>query len=153
MGWQVRFDQLTPDELTRVCWLRAVEWLAWPAFLSQPLLPVLYIFYPAYWVLLAVVVLGFLWLPLRHRFASMQLATLGSFWVRLKWITIPVGLFVLFRESRYIAIAVTLATPWLASVLNAPAQLAAAWIGKSPSQIGVVQGKFLAIAQAAVDDA
>jgi hypothetical protein len=141
------FDQFTPDELKRVCWLRAVEWLAWPAFLSQPLLPIFYLYSQVYWVLLAVVLLGFLWLPLRHRFASLQLATLGSFWVRLKWATIPIGLVFLFHERRYTAMAVTLATPVLASWLNAPAQLLAAWVGKSPAQIGIVQQRFLALAQ------
>jgi hypothetical protein len=148
MHSQVRVDQFRPDELTRVCWLRAVEWLAWPAFLSQPLLPLFYVFYPVYWVLLAVVVVGFFWLLFRHKFASLRLATWGCYWVRLKWVTIPIGLLVLFRESRYIAVALTLATPWLASLLNLPAQLAAAWILGSPSQVGIVQTKFLDTLQA-----
>jgi hypothetical protein len=115
---QFRFDNYSPDEITRLCWLRAVEWIAWPAFLSQPLLPILYIYYPVYWVLL------------------------GCFWVRLKWLTIPAALFVLFQERRYIAFALTLATPVLVSVLNAPSQLIAA-IAQFPSEIGTVQGKFL----------
>jgi hypothetical protein len=146
-----RFDHFTQDELTRLCWLRAVEWLAWPAFLSQPLLPILYIYYPIYRVVLAVVLLGFLWLPLRHRFASLQLATLGCFWVRLKWLTIPIGLFVLFREGRYVALATTMATPWIAPLLNAPAQFLAA-IAQSPAQIGIVQRKFLEVAEERPDN-
>jgi len=58
------FNSFTPDELTRLCWLRAVEWLAWPAFLSQPLLPILYIFYSIYMVWIAVFLVGLLWLPI-----------------------------------------------------------------------------------------
>jgi hypothetical protein len=131
----------------RACWLRAVEWIAWPAFLSQPLLPVLYLFYPVYWVLLVVVILSFLWLPLRHRFASLQLATLGCLWVRLKWATVPVALIVLLKERRFVAAVLTLATPWMASLLNAPAQLMMAWIGRSPSHVGTVQQKFIETAE------
>jgi hypothetical protein len=113
---------------------------------SQPLLPILYIYYPAYWVLLGAILAGFLWLPLRHRVASLQLATMGCLWVRLKWLTIPFALFVLFQQRRYIALALTMATPWLASVLNAPAQLVAA-IAQSPSQVGIVQRKFMESAE------
>jgi hypothetical protein len=142
LGRVFGFDAFTPDEITRLCWLRAVEWMAWPAFLSQPLLPVFYVYYPVYWVLLGVISVGFLWLPLRHRFASLQLATMGCLWVRLKWVSIPLALFVLFQQERYIAFALTLATPWLASMLNAPAQLIAAF-AKSPSQIALVQIKFM----------
>ena len=114
--------------------------------LSQPLLPILYIYFPVYWVLLGVILLGFAWLPFRYRFASLQLATLGCYWVHLKWLTIPIGLFVLFRQGRYLAFAVALATPWMAALLNAPAQFIAA-AGKSPSQIGIVQERFLQLAE------
>jgi hypothetical protein len=143
---QFRFDTYAPEEITRFCWLRAVEWIAWPAFLSQPLLPILYVYHPVYWVLLGAILAGFLWLPLRHRFASLQLATMGCLWVRVKWLTIPVALFVLFQQRRYMTVALTLATPWLASILNAPAQLVAA-IAQSPSQVGIVQRKFLDYAE------
>lgn len=143
MASQLLSVEFTVGELTRLCWLRAVEWLAWPAFISQTLLPVLYIFYPAYWVLLGVIVVCFLWLPIRHRFASFRLATIGCFFVRLKWATIPTGIFCLLRERRFVAAAVALATPWLASYLNFPAQMAAAVAGH-PSEIGTVQEKFLA---------
>ena len=125
------FASLTPEELTRFCWLLAVEWLACPAFLSQPVLPILYIFYPIYKVLIAVFLVGLLWLPIRYNFVSVQLAALGAFWVRMKWITIPIGVFVLFRQGRYVALAVALLTPWIAGLLN------------FPGKVGVVQERFL----------
>lgn len=140
-----RFTQFSSGELTNLCWFRAVEWIAWPAFLSQPLLPLFYIYYPVYWVLLVVVLISFSWLPFRHRVASLQLATLGCFWVRLKWIAIPIAIFFLVRQNRYLAIVLTLATPIAVSLLNAPAQLLAA-IAHRPAQIGIVQKKFLALA-------
>ena len=125
------FNSFTPDELTRLCWLRAVEWLAWPAFLSQPLLPILYIFYSIYMVWIAVFLVGLLWLPIRYNFVNLQLAALGAFWVRLKWVTIPIGVFVLFRQGRYTAVAVALLTAWITGLLN------------FPGKVGVVQQKFL----------
>ena len=129
-----KFYQFTPEELQRLCWLRAVEWLGWPAFLSQPLLPILYIFYPVYWVLASLFVAGLLWLPFRYRFASLQLATLGAFWVRLKWVTIPIGTIVLLQQRRYSAVFVTLATPWLVGLLNIP------------GKVGTIELKFWNIA-------
>lgn len=117
------FYQFTPEELHRLCWLRAVEWIGWPGFLSQPLLPILYIFYPVPSVLASVFVAGLLWLPIRYRFVSLQLATVGAFWVKLKWVTIPLGVIVLLRQSRYVAALVAFATPWIAGFINLPGQV------------------------------
>jgi len=129
--FDVRF---TPEELQRVCWVRAIEWLAWPAFLSQPLLPILYTLYPVYWVVAAITAAGLFWLPFRYHLVSLRLATLGCFWVRLKWITIPIGVFVLLRQGRFVAAAIALGTPWISGLLNIP------------GEIGVVERKFWALA-------
>jgi hypothetical protein len=80
---------------------------------------------------IAVVLVGLLWLPIRYNFVSVQLAGLGAFWVRMKWVTIPIGVFVLFRQGRYVAVTVALLTPRLTGLLNAP------------GKVGVVQQKFL----------
>jgi hypothetical protein len=124
------FFQFSAEQLQRLCWLRAAEWLGWPGFLSQPLLPILYIFYPVYWVLASVFIAGLLWLPFRYQFASLQLATLGSFWVRLKWVTIPLGIVVLLHQRRYVAALVTLTTPWIVGLVNIP------------GKVGIVEAKF-----------
>ena len=138
----VNVETMTPDEVTQLCWLRAVEWLGWPSFISQPLLPLLYVSYPVYWVLVAVACVGIVWLPFRYEFASLQLATLAALWVRLKWITIPIGVYFLFEQHRYVAIVITLLTPWLVSFLNFPAVVFAV-LARSPSEVGTVQQKFL----------
>jgi len=121
----------TDDENTRRCWLRAVEWVAWPAFLSQPLLPILYVYYPWWKVLLAVIIASLLWTAVRYRFTSFALATAGFFFVQLKWITIPVGAFVLFRQHRFLPGALAVVTPFLA-----------AWLGFA-GKIGVIQNRFM----------
>ena len=77
----------TADEIMRVSWLRAVEWLKWPSFVLQPLLPILYFSVPWRLVLAAVVLANVVWLFVRYRFVSYTLATLGCLFVRLKWPT------------------------------------------------------------------
>ena len=62
---------------------------------------------------------------------SLQLAPLGALWVRTKWVTIPIGLFVLFRQGRYVAVAITLLTPVVAGYLN------------FPGKVGVVQQRLI----------
>ncbi len=74
---------------------------------------------------------GLLWLPIRYNFMSVQLAAFGSLWVRLKWITIPIAMFILFRQGRYVAVAIALLTPWIVGLLN------------FPGKVGVVQQKFV----------
>jgi hypothetical protein len=97
-------------------------------------LPILYVFYPVYWVLAAVFIAGLLWVPFRYQFVSLQLATLGCFWVRLKWATIPIGGAVLLHQRRYMAVFVTLATPWLAGLLTVS------------GNVGIVERRFWDIA-------
>jgi hypothetical protein len=123
------FYQFSPEELQRLCWLRAIEWLTWPGFLSQPLLPILYIFYPVYGVLALAFIADLLWLPFRHHLVSLQLATLGCFWVRLKWVTIPIGVIFLLHQRRYAAAFAALATPWFAGL-------------PIPGKVGIVETKF-----------
>ena len=109
-----RYADFTPDELARLCWLRAVEWLAWPAFLSQPLLPILYVYYPVRQALMVTVLAGFVWILIRYNFMNLRLADLGCLWVRLKWITIPIGCLLLLRQGRYAAVVILFRNlmPW-----------------------------------------
>ena len=73
---------------------------------------------------------------------TVQFAEVGCMWTRLKWGTIPFAVFVLFRESRYMAIVATLGTPLISGLLNAPAEFIAGLVG-CPSQVGIVQQRFL----------
>lgn len=82
-------------------WLRAVEWQAWPSFLSQPIVPVLYLFYPWYRVLLALAIANLLWLPVRAPLANHRVAFWGCLFVRLKWITTPIVAVFFLSERRW----------------------------------------------------
>jgi hypothetical protein len=123
----------TPDQIMQLSWLRAVEWLSWPAFISQPFLPILYLFWPWYYVWACIALANLLWRFVRYTFVNYTLATLGCLFVRLKW---PVMLifgpyFLLHRE--YLLGVLSLATPLVAMMM----------ITLSTGMVGVVQREFI----------
>jgi hypothetical protein len=115
-------------------------------FLCQPLLPVLYLFWPSYFILAAVVMLAWVWVPIANRYVSYGAATVGCLWVRLKWPAMLVAtLYYSWKHAFYLAL-LTLATPFIAQLLIRlvpKADLAAiqrkmmAEIGFDPSQEGL----------------
>ena len=108
----------TDEENLRRCWLRAVEWMAWSAFVSQPVLPILYLFWPWYSVLASVIAVGLLWRIVRFPLASQKLATWGCLFVRLKWIVIPVMAAFYGYSSQWLLLALTLLGPLMAGILG-----------------------------------
>src|SRR6266404_1826922 len=59
LGWDPRIH--SGEDNLRWSWLRAVEWGRWPIFLSQPLAPVLLIWWPWHIVVVTVFVANCLW--------------------------------------------------------------------------------------------
>src|SRR5437773_10007994 len=84
------FDTYTDGEIRRWLWLRAVEWAAFPAYLSQPVAPILFIFYPWYFVILCIFILGVLWCFVRYSFVSPSLA--GAVVVPVVWLKWPTAI-------------------------------------------------------------
>jgi membrane-bound metal-dependent hydrolase YbcI (DUF457 family) len=85
---------------------------------------------PVYEGLLLVFIASLLWVPIRYRFASLQLATLGCFWEALEWLTIPTGVMVLLFQKRYVAALFALGTPLVVGLLGIP------------GKIGIVEARF-----------
>jgi|SRR5258708_4649600 hypothetical protein len=82
--------QFTEEETRRWLFLRAAEWKNWPSFLSQPVVPVLFIFYTWYYVLGGVLFLDILWAGLRYRYVNVPAATNAVYFVSFcKW---PAGI-------------------------------------------------------------
>jgi hypothetical protein len=50
----------TEPELQRWLHLRAIEWAAWPAFITQPVVPILFMFFPALFVIIGLIAVDFL---------------------------------------------------------------------------------------------
>jgi hypothetical protein len=120
------------DEVMRLCWLRALEWLSWPAFLSQPVLPMLYLFWPWYSVLIGVAIVSIAWRFVRNKFTSYRLASVGCLFVRLKWPTIFTLAIYFLLHGKYFLSALTLVTPLVAMAM----------IPLSTGTVGVLQMRF-----------
>lgn len=123
----------TPDQIMRLSWLRAAEWLAWPAFISQPILPILYLFWPWYYVWAGLALANLLWRFVRYTFVNYTLATLGCLFVRLKWpVMLILGVYFLAHRE-YLLAVLSFATPLVAMMM----------ITLSTGMVGVVQRKFI----------
>jgi hypothetical protein len=123
----------TPEQTLRLAWLRAAEWLAWPAFISQPLLPILYLLWPWYYVIAWVALATVMWRTVRYRFLSYRLAAAGCLFVRLKWPVMLVVSIYLAVHHEYLLTVITLCSPLVAMAL----------LVLSPGMIGVVQRRII----------
>ena len=81
-----------------MCWLRAIEWGKWPLFVTQPLVPVLFLFFTWWKVIIWVMVFSWLWTLIRYKFVSLTLANAGAILVTIKWpIAILMGIILFCR--------------------------------------------------------
>lgn len=75
-------------------------------------------FIPWYYALLALIILSWLWATVRHNFVSPALAELAVFFVKLKWITIPVAVIYLAYSGHYVLAIVSLLWTYLAGIVG-----------------------------------
>jgi hypothetical protein len=145
--WNVA-DHTKEDNL-RWAWLRAVEWIDWPLFLSQFVVPILLCFYPWQWVVGGLLVLVFIW---RNFVASWWVSTIAGYGpplVLLKFITAPSSAFILWKQHHFWLAPVALLWPWIGPLfvgflLVIPQAVVEALtpIGNQ-AQVGAVQQRFL----------
>src|SRR6266851_10288547 len=111
----MKFEGYTNDEVVRWAWLRAVEWGAFPAYVSQLVAPILFMSYPWYFVLIGVFVLGIIWLPVRYAFVSVHLANTAC--IVVVWFKWPAAIgssIFLFMHRQPVAGVIALLWPLLA---------------------------------------
>lgn len=116
--------EFTESELQRWLWLRAVEWANWPSFLSQPLAPILFIFFWLPYVLAGILVLDILWASIRYTYVNPQLANAGA--ILVAWLTWPAAIgaaIYLFIQVNYISGVLALLWPFLAGSVYIPAKI------------------------------
>ena len=90
--------------------LRAMEWLTWPGFISQPLVPILLYFYPWPWVIGSVVLISFAWrMVVAPVIVFPQLATAAVWFVKLRWVASPIMAFLIWQRDDYPIAALALA--------------------------------------------
>ena len=117
----MNFTGYTEEEMIRWLWLRAVEWESFPAFISQPIAPILFIFFPWYYVLLVIFVLGVLWCFIRYSFVSVTAAAVACMTVIwLKWLSAIGSSIYLFIHHQIVAGIVALLWPLLAGLVQIP---------------------------------
>jgi hypothetical protein len=94
-------NENTFEENARFCQVRAIEWSAWPSFISQPIAPIAFLYYTWQEVFGAMIAANILWaIFVRYEFVNVSLAYWGCLFVRLKWIACPVGAIVLFGRNQ-----------------------------------------------------
>jgi hypothetical protein len=92
-------------------WLRAVEWIGWPLFMSQPIVPVLLYFYEG-WILLSVFLLTLLCrVTVLQWFVSVRLADIGPLFVLLKFLACPLMAVLIWQQGHHIIAALALLWP------------------------------------------
>ena len=79
--------------------LRAIEWKALPAFISQPLVPALLLSFAWYEIILGIIIAAIIWVPIRWRFMSIPVASASAIFVTfVKWpAAIAMGTFFLYK--------------------------------------------------------
>ena len=122
------------DENLRWCWLRAVEWGNWPLFISQPVVPVVFLFVPWKTVVATVVIINLVWaLGIRYSVVIVVPAFWGALFVRLKWLACPISAWLLYREGSSRLAVLALLWPVAIMVIGII----------TPPQIGKIQRMFM----------
>jgi Sel1 repeat len=118
------FTRMTEGEVRRWLWLRAVEWTGFPAFVSQPLVPIMFIFFPWYWVVAAVLVSGVLWALGRYSFVNVTIATIaGTFVIFAKWPCTLGAAIYLFLHHQPVAAVIAALWPLLSGFVSIPGKI------------------------------
>ena len=126
-------------------WIRAIEWINWPIFVTQPIMPVLLYLYPMSWdkLVIGLIILNVAWhVSVPKRFVSVHLADFGSVFVHLKWISCPTGAYLIWGYGHpYHAIAALLwpiAVLVIQTAVNVPLGLLF-----RTTDIGPIQDRFM----------
>jgi len=120
----MNFESYTEDEIKRWLWLRAVEWAALPAFISQPVAPILFIFYPWYFVVLTISAIGALWCFVRYSFVSVSFASIAC--IAVAWLKWPASIgssIYLFFHHQPVPAVVALIWPIVGGLVGIPGKV------------------------------
>ena len=114
----MRFANWTEAEIQRWLVLRAIEWCAFPAFASQPLVPIMFLLFSWYWVIAAVVVFNILWSGIRYSYVNITAATMACLFVAwAKWPFAIGSAIYLFFHRQFVPGLIALIWPFLAGLI------------------------------------
>ena len=119
-----RFTNWKNAEIERWLLLRAVEWTAFPAFVSQPLVPVMFLLFSWYWVIATVIALNILWSTIRYSYVNITVATVACHFVVLaKWPFAIGSAIYLFIHGQFVPGLIALVWPLLAGYITIPGKI------------------------------
>ncbi len=124
----------TDHENLQWAWLRAVEWGDWPIFISQPVAPIVLLFFPWWSVIIVVIVINVTWsLFVRYNVVITSLAFWGAIFCSIEVDFLPVR-HDIFSGATVREGTAALALFWPLVILVAP---------RASTQIGVIQTMFM----------
>lgn len=127
---QSSLEGYSEAEIQRWLKLRALEWVGWPGFLSQAIVPVLFIFLPALPVIAGFLAIDFIWCFVRHLFVSPMLSRASALFIAfLKWPIVIGSSIFLFFHRQYGLVFLSLAWPIIGPILSLPINFLAGRIG------------------------
>ena len=116
--------QWSEAEVERMLHLRAIEWAALPAFVSQPLAPILFIFFPWLMVVGSVIILSVVWATIRYTFVNFTVATSACILVVwCKWPASIISAIYLFLHYKPVPAIIALLWPFLAGFICIPGKV------------------------------
>ena len=98
-------NKYSPEETARR--VQAGHWINWPLYITQPVIPVLFLvleFADVLFVILAVLVFNVVWIRIvSQKFVSLPLSRLGDSIALLKWIASPLAAFMLWHQGHLLS--------------------------------------------------
>ncbi len=111
-------------EMVNEYWLRAAEWTNWPTFISQPLVPILFVFYPWYSIIVGLFAVDVLWAGIRYKYVNVTAARAAVPVVAYaKWPAAIGSAIYLFIQHRYFAGVLALAWPLVCGIVMVPGKI------------------------------
>ena len=120
---------------------RALEWFALPAFISQPVLPLILAVFPRWELLLIVYAVDIFWRFICHMFVSVFAARFAYFIWRLRWLSAILSCLWSFRQGHAVLAVAALLWPLVSTWLS----VSTTWIARSlggRADLAAVEARF-----------
>ena len=145
-----RASEHSDSENSRWILLRSIEWVQWPLFISQPIVPILLWFCEWQPVVLAVIAVSIIWrFGIATRFVSIRLADLGPILVVLKFVVCPVMAFLIWKQGDQFGAVLALLWPMavllIQQLLNAVMRIASIFAHRNilQAEFDTIQDRFI----------
>lgn len=118
--FNTRFLDWSDEEVARYAVLRAIEWVAWPSFISIGLGPILLVLVAPIKLAIAVIVVDVIWYFISPVIYIYWLSNLGIYLNRLKWVSAPVMALVFLASHNLWLAVIALLWPFIGLILSFP---------------------------------